>query len=551
MQDSPCVFCTFCAFLRRFGGQKRTSSIEFVLKGLTPVAISFIMPIASAHEVPAEAAHDDIADFLLFFPPPEIADHFTEVTALSIPTAAAMALNATVLAQRTFTPSPYPKTQLADLISRITMGFNEAELTQATALGYKGYLERQLKPESIDDSQNENAILTQYPFLNWTTAQLLNGASNIQTALTRATLQRAIFSKRQLLQRMVEFWADHFNISIGENGLPECLRTEYDWAVLRPYALDTFPNLLRAVAHSAAMMVYLNNDLNIAGIPNENYARELMELHTMGADTGYTQQDVEEIARCLTGWGTSSWGGGFAFQFHPAQHDNGAKTVLGHPIPANGGQNDGELVLDILANHPNTAFYIGRKLLRWLLGYTPSPKLVEGIAQVYIKTGGDIKEMIRFALTPDRLAAKTPKFKRPFHLWVSTFRALNAQLTFNADVLWRLDEAGQMPFRWDPPNGYPDALGFWSGLMLPRWNFATSLMDTGITGVTYDVATITQGATTASAIATRIDAALFGGRMRKTDKAAITQYLLPDPPNSRRIKEAIGLALASPSFQWY
>jgi uncharacterized protein (DUF1800 family) len=451
--------------------------------------------------------------------------------------------------------SPPPKRNsllLPELLARATQGFNEAELALANSLGYSGYLETQLNYQNIDDSQNENALLSQYPFLNRTTQQMLtNGASNVQTGLTRATLLRAIHGKRQLFERMVEFWGDHFNISIGENGLPEYLRTEFDWAVIRTHALGKFPDMLRACAHSAAMMVFLNNDLNISGNPNENYARELMELHTMGVDNGYTQQDVQEVARCLTGWGTSSWGGGFTFQFHAAMHDNGAKTVLGQTILPGGGQSDGETVLNILANHPNTARFIGRKMLAWLLGYTPAPAHIEGMAQVYLATGGDIKEMIRYALAPARLAKKTPKLTRPSHLFVSALRALNAQVTLNADIVWRLQEAGQVPFRWDPPNGYPDTQEFWAGLMLPRWNFVTSLMDTGIGGITYNVSQITQGATTAPAITDRIDAALFGGRMLATDKAAITSFLQPAPTDTRRIKEAIGLAFTAPSFQWY
>jgi hypothetical protein len=227
------------------------------------------------------------------------------------------------------------------------------------------------------------------------------------------------------------------------------------------------------------------------------------------------------------------------------------KTVLGQIIPAGGGQNDGETVLNILANHPNTARYIGKKMLGWLLGYTPPPDLVEGIAQVYLATGGDIKAMVRYALDPTRLVRKTPKLKRPFHLFVSTLRALNAQVTLNADIVWRLQEAGQVPFRWDPPNGYPDVQDFWAGLMLPRWNFVTSLMDSGISGITSTTRQITQGAATAPTIAKRIDTAFFGGRMLATDRTAMTNFLLPAPTDARRIREAIGLAFTAPSFQWY
>jgi uncharacterized protein (DUF1800 family) len=360
-------------------------------------------------------------------------------------------------------------------------------------------------------------------------------------------------SKRQLSERMVEFWTDHFNIDIL-NGDDRYLKTVDDRDVIRAHALGGFPALLDASAHSPAMLLYLDNHVSVVGNPNENYARELMELHTMGADGGYTQQDVAEVARCFTGWGlffrTGQPNAG-TFRFNAAQHDNNQKTVLGNIIPAGGGINDGLTVLSILVNHPSTARYVSKKLCRWLLGENTPQSIVDSVAATYTATSGDIKAMIRTALTPNFLADAAPRYKRPFHHMVSALRALPSSIVTTTALRTQLEASGHRPFTWGTPDGYPDSLQYWSGLILPRWNFGASLMQNQYNGLSVNIATLFSGLTTAQQMADRINTSMFGGEMPPAERDRIRDYLLPDSPTESRRREAVGLAIAAPGFQWY
>jgi uncharacterized protein (DUF1800 family) len=347
---------------------------------------------------------------------------------------------------------------------------------------------------------------------------------------------------------MVEFWTNHFSIAIDKvNGL----KVVDDREVIRKHALGKFPDMLRASAYSPAMIVYLDTYGNYVGAPNQNYARELMELHTLGVDGGYTQQDVVEVARCFTGWSYNYFPpnrGEFVFQL--AEHDRGAKTVLGHTIPAGGGLEDGDRVLDILTNHPSTMRFIAKKMCRWLLSYDPSDSLVEDVAAIYQLTGGDIKLMIDIILQPRNLLSAPPKLKRPFHLATSVLRACNATVTDWVAAWQYLYALGQVPFNWIPPNGYPDAVNFWSGLLLPRWDFVFSLFNDEITGASVDTAAW-QNLGSAGRIVDRLSLNLFGGQMPKQDMSALLAFLEADPADASRVRDAVALALVTPAFQWY
>ncbi|MFY7895049.1 MAG: DUF1800 family protein, partial [Phycisphaerales bacterium] len=174
------------------------------------------------------------------------------------------------------------------------------------------------------------------------------------------------------------------------------------------------------------MLYYLNNDVSTAANPNENYARELMELHTLGVDGGYTQTDVQQVALCLTGWtiwrGSSTGALAGTFRYDNTNHNQTAKNVLGTPIPANGGQQDGVTVLNLLINHPSTARYIATKMCRHFLGYEVARSIIDQVAATYTSTGGDIKAMLRVVLKPEHVAAATPKMKRPFHMFAASLR---------------------------------------------------------------------------------------------------------------------------------
>jgi len=446
-----------------------------------------------------------------------------------------------------------PGSVLAKLVRRTTFGITQEELGTAATSGYEGYLERQLNPAAIDDSALES-MLAPLSTLGMLAYELAAAdAGQIRSELIQAVLRRAIFSRRQLHERMVELWTDHFNIDISDGDFAY-LKAVDDREVIRPNAMGTFPALLSASAHSPAMLRYLDNVISVAGNPNENYARELMELHTLGVDGGYTQADVVEVARCFTGWTYYGRGNGTligTFRYRDNQHDQGVKTVLGHTIPANGGMQDGVTVLNILAGYPSTARFIATKLCKRLVAENPSASLISEVAATYTATGGDIKAMIRTALRPNVVADAALKYKRPFHVAASALRALPITVTSTNSLRSKLAEAGQQPYYWNPPDGYPDTFAHWSGLLLPRWNLGSSLMANQISGITVDYAGFYAGATTADQMVDRIDGALYLGEMPASERTRIRDYMLPNPPSTNRQRDGVALAIASPTFQWF
>ena len=437
------------------------------------------------------------------------------------------------------------------LVNRITMGVTADELARAKRMGSGGYLEYQLNHEAIDDGPVEAFVATKYPLLSQTPAQLYQVSQDLVRAqLADAALYRAAFSRRQLFERMVELWTDHFNIYVPKVGY---LKIADDRDVIRKHALGKFPALLSASAHSPAMLAYLDNTLSRRTSPNQNYAREIMELHSMGVDGGYTQQDVAELARCFSGWSLAGRGD---FAFIPGSHDFGAKTVLGRTIAAMpttagaAGIQDGETMLTVLATHPSTARFISTKIAQWLLRYDPSPALITRVADVYTSTGGDIKAMIRAILTPEQLMDAPAKYKRPFHLAASALRVTAPTVNNLANVTRQLTTMGHPVFQWDPADGFPDSLEFWAGNVLPRWNFASALSNLNNADVRVDVAPLMRVAT-ADAIVSQMDATFFGGKMTKRMREQLLAYLSPAPTSTARVRETVALALSSSSFQWY
>jgi hypothetical protein len=452
-----------------------------------------------------------------------------------------------------------PNSLLTKLVRRVTLGVTQAELDLAASLGYSGYLEYHLNYAAIDDGAMD-ARLTSLTTLTMTQQQqYAQTAGVLSNEVTEATILRSVFSQRQLYQRMVEFWTDHFNIDITKEPC-NYLKSVDDRDVIRANALGNFGTLLTASAHSPAMLTYLDNQTSTAAAPNENYAREIMELHTLGVDGGYTQTDVHEVCRCFSGWGYNSTSGSPTqgnFLYTPSRHDNGSKTIFtGTPqqlsIAAGGGQTDADRVLTALINHPSTAKFIAKKMARWLLREDPSQALIDAVAATYTATGGDIKSMIRTILQPNVLASAPAKYKRPYHLMVSAMRALPTTITSTASLRSQLDSCGHRPFYWTSPDGYPDTLTYWSGLILARWNFGASLLNANIANVTVDYTTFFNGLTTAQQMADKIDQALFAGEMPASDKDKIKSFLLPDPvTNVNKKRDALGLAIAAPGYQWY
>ncbi|MEE8523734.1 MAG: DUF1800 domain-containing protein [Thermoanaerobaculia bacterium] len=442
-------------------------------------------------------------------------------------------------------------------LQRMSMGWTLVEQQRIDEIGTAAYLDEQLDPESIDDQGLEDALHEALPTLSMTPGEIfLQYREDVAVPLLEllvATSLRSIYSPRQLVERMAVFWTDHFNIFLY--ALPAAfLKPADDRDVVRRHALGTFPDLLRASAHSPAMLDYLTNNSNVRDHPNENYSRELMELHTLGVGGGYTEQDVKEVARCFTGWTYWGYDAGpsfGSFLFSPRLHDFEAKTVLGQTIPAGRGIEDGEAVIDILAGHPSTARFIATKMLRYMWGYEPPPAAIEDVAQTYLDTGGDIRSMLR-SIFVDSGFFKLPaaKIKRPYHLIVSSMRALFAEIRNPLLIVRAAENAGHVPYGWPPPNGYPDDAGYWSGFLLPRWNFASAALTSEDAGVILDLPFL-DPSLPAEQLVSILDALLLAGTMDPGTRDAVRVFLDAAPPSPLRLREAIGLVLASPEFQQY
>jgi uncharacterized protein (DUF1800 family) len=435
------------------------------------------------------------------------------------------------------------------LVRRATMGLNPLDVADVRRMGYQSWLEQQVFYAGIDDSATEATIASRYPLLSQTAAQLApaNGGT-VQSQLQEATIHRATFSRRQLYERMVEFWSDHFNISIAKVGY---LKAIDDRDVIRKNALGNFGTLLKASAHSPAMLAYLDQNTSRVGAPNQNYARELMELHTLGVDGGYTQNDVAELSRVLTGW---TYTGAGDFSFSSSRHDFTQKTVLGVTIPASSPSSgsaaiaEGEQMLDVLINHPSTARFIATKLLKWLLTPEPTAQQISAITSVFRKTKGDIKFMVRAILNDGWVGAAPAKFKRPFHFVVSSLRATNPSVTSLANMNNQIRTIGQQLFFFETPDGYPDSTEFWSGNMPPRWSFTNSLV--GATTQTV-VDTAPYLATSTAAAIDKIQADFFADELPTATRLALLNYLNSGTFNAPRVRETIALALSASEFQWY
>ncbi|HKW49264.1 MAG TPA: DUF1800 domain-containing protein, partial [Gemmatimonadaceae bacterium] len=348
---------------------------------------------------------------------------------------------------------------------------------------------------------------------------LARKAQRIVGDVQSAKLARAVISERQLDEVMVDFWENHFSVYSGK-GQTRLFLASYDRDVIRPHALGKFRDLLGAVAKSPAMLFFLDNWQSVAdslhptlasarqpvrrfggfrpgfgrfprpagaaasapqrrarGL-NENYARELMELHTLGVDGGYTQKDVIEVARALTGWTMNPRNGDFVFR--PEMHDAGEKLVLGHKLKAGEGIEDGEQVLDIVARHPSTARFITTKLVRHFVSDTAPAPLVNRCASVFTRTDGGIRETVRCIVTSPEFfsrAAYHAKVKTPFEVVASALRAMNAQPDTTPRTAQLLARLGQPIFGRQTPDGWPDRGDAWmnTGAILNRINFGLAL----------------------------------------------------------------------------
>ncbi len=436
------------------------------------------------------------------------------------------------------------------LLNRITYGPRPEERELMAEIGPMAFIEEQLAPESLPDIAWTPALkLRRLESLHVDAPDLFDiEAENVRQELQQATLLRAIYSPRQLYELMVDFWSNHFHID-QTKGNCTWLKTIDDRDVIRTHALGNFYDLLYASAHSPAMLIYLDNQENHAGNPNENYARELLELHTLGVDGGYSQQDVQEVARCLTGWTVKDYFYRGYFTFNEEQHDNEAKHVLNQNIPAHAKEAGGEQVLDMLAQHPATAHFIATKLVRRFVADTPPPQLVNQAAQTFLTTQGDIKAVLKtILLSPQLLSppnSMKPKLKRPLDYVASALRQLKATTDAGPPLLKYLAEMGQPLFQWPTPDGFPDNAAAWQGTLLTRWRFALALLYNHLPGTTLDLQSLRAAAEASSStdLLNQFALLLFGQPLPPT----VANQLLEHNPNQKTLLAAL---LGSPTFQW-
>jgi uncharacterized protein (DUF1800 family) len=383
-------------------------------------------------------------------------------------------------------------------LDRLTFGARPGDRERVKKLGFEKFLDEQLHPEKLVENPALAAKLEPLKTLSLPVETLIrdypprggaaNSAQVIARELNEAKLQRAIYSTHQLEELMVDFWYNHFNVFFNK-GADRHLVPAYEREAIRPHVLGKFRDMLVATAHHPAMLFYLDNwqSSSVRGL-NENYARELMELHTLGVDGGYTQKDVTEVARCFTGWTILQPRVKGTFFFARRQHDNGEKTVLGVTIPAGGGKSDGDKVLELVAKHPSTARFISRKLAVRFVADDAPPELIERMAKTFRETDGDIRAVLRTMFLSREFLSETAyraKVKSPFEMVVSAARAANAEVESAAPLAQQLARMGQPLYRKVEPTGYSSANAEWvnSSALLARMNFAVSLSQNKLRGI--------------------------------------------------------------------
>jgi uncharacterized protein (DUF1800 family) len=420
--------------------------------------------------------------------------------------------------------------------------------------------------------------------------------------LAQAKILRAVYSERQLDEVMTDFWLNHFNIFIGK-GPDRYMINAYERDVIRPRALGKFKDLLVATAKSPAMLFYLDNwqsvgpDSDLAkygpqrrnagggfrrqrfpgnrrpprpqqqnrpsGL-NENYAREIMELHTLGVDGGYTQKDVTELAKVLTGWSIQQPQRGGDFIFNERAHEPGTKHVLGHKIKDHG-ESEGMEMLDILAHHPSTAKFISKKLAMRFVSDNPPPGLIDRMAETFMKKDGDIREVLRTLFqSPEFWAADSyrAKVKTPLEFVASAVRASGVDVQNALPLVQNLNRMGMPLYGMQPPTGYSMKAETWvnSSALVNRMNFALALGSGRLPGITTDPQTILQGAPPqdlegalaameAAILAGDVSAQTHAVLQKQLNDPQITQRKLDDPAKTPNYGVIAGLIMGSPEFQ--
>ncbi|WP_193214203.1 DUF1800 domain-containing protein [Luteolibacter marinus] len=431
------------------------------------------------------------------------------------------------------------------VINRLTFGPRPGLHQEVTRIGARAYIARQLDADSIDDRWTDARARRFEALHAWPLGELLEYDSReLLDQLTRHKILHATRSRRQLKEVMVDFWSDHFNIDPSK-GDSRWLKPADDRHVIRAHALGKFPDLLKASVLSPSMLWYLDGRVNqrasASGGPNENHARELLELHTMGVHGGYTQRDVMEVARCLSGWTVRERAKDrFAVgkvEFNPERHDDGPKTVLGSTIPAGLGEGDLDRVIDLLVRHPSTARFIAEKLCRRFIADTPPPSAIKVVADTFSRSAGDLRTTLGALFeTPEFWASRGNRIKRPFHFVVSALRATAARTDGGPALQDHLLRLGHAPFQFPTPDGYPLEARPWMATLLWRWKFALDLAGQAIPGTSFPEERLVTSAGSQASFA----AHLLGRLPTPEEMVAATSSGAP-----------LAMLLASPAFQTF
>ncbi len=454
------------------------------------------------------------------------------------------------------------------LLNRIGYGPRPGDVERILGMGLDRYIQSQLDARADPelDSRLRGLITLDYPISQVLTLYNADQRSVgvILDELYTAKIIRAVHAQNQLQEVLVDFWFNHFNVYV-QDGFARFSTAAYEREAIRPHALGRFRDLLGATAAHPAMLFFLDNYLSratatvggrvVRGL-NENYGRELLELHTVGVDAGYTQDHVIDAARCFTGWGIDNLSTSGRFVYRPQVHDTGAKSVFGLNLPAGGGKDDGDKLLDYLASHPKTAGFIAKKLAQRFVADDPPPRVVDGAAAAFASSGGDVREVMRAILGSADFWAEAfgpGKPRTPLEFVASALRAADAQVSNGRAVAAYLQNMGMPLYSCVPPTGYSNRGADWinPSSQLYRMNFGLDLAAGAIAGVSAEVRAMVRrmggDSEDPRSVASTISAEIFG---RGLSLSTLTAASRVAPGGSVSVAARVaGLCLASPEMQ--
>ena len=448
------------------------------------------------------------------------------------------------------------------VVRRCTFGFTPRQHDEVSQLGVDAWINRQLQPELLPDQQVQ-AALALFPTLQLSASErgAMQGQYRCALEWRHSLLLRAVKSKRQLQEVLVHLWYDHLSTSVREAGVGTAKADED--AIIRTHSLGRFSELLKAVSACPTMLIYLDSVNNKTPDPNENFARELLELHTIG-QAAFTEQDVREAARVFTGWGVMD----NEFHFYPGRHDSGPASVAGWSTPGHDGPagvEDGRSLLDYLARHPSTARRVAERLARRFVGDDPPAALVDQAAAAYLANDTRITPPLRVVLNSDAFRnGGTAKVQRPFELLAGGLRVTNAQVDWSPasqsamELSNRLNDLNHLPGAESSPVGFSDRSGSWVGTdaLLRRWELMGDLGRGVVQGASVDLDTLVGAANVSAAtLVDRLTNRLLGQRLSDARRQALfgflgraaTDLVQPKLLQAKR-GDLVGLVLSSPEF---